>query len=126
MSSEKHKIIKLNHPASAVLKVAGLEDTVYSGRHDEVDGWGKFYLPVVVNMQVLGVLGGTSCPCEQLVVMTCEDKKVYAYDGEALHVVASSLQQLFDDGMEYPASTSYYHGEAFKNMVRSYIIYRDS
>ncbi|KAG7245179.1 hypothetical protein INR49_023745 [Caranx melampygus] len=65
-------------------------------------------------MEVLGVVGGTSCPCEQLVVMTCEDKKVYAYDGEVLHLVASGLKQLFDQGMEYPASTNFYRGEAFK------------
>lgn len=118
VSRQKDEIIKLNKPAGAVLKVAGLEDTVYRGNHDEVNGWEKFYLPDVVNMQVLGVVGGTSCPCEQLVVMTCEDKKVYAYDGEALHLVASDMQELFDEGMEYPASTNYYRGEAFKNMTQ--------
>ncbi|GAA6231827.1 uncharacterized protein LOC108900372 [Lates japonicus] len=45
-----------------------------------------------------------------------EDKKMYAYDGEELHVVASSLEHLDDKGIEYPASKSYYNGEAFKDM----------
>ncbi|TKS88912.1 hypothetical protein D9C73_022657 [Collichthys lucidus] len=67
-------------------------------------------------MQVIGVVEGTSCPCDQLVLMTCEDTKVYGYDGEELHVVAASLQDLVHEGIEYPASKSYYNGEAFKNM----------
>ncbi|KAA8586156.1 hypothetical protein FQN60_007725, partial [Etheostoma spectabile] len=72
-------------------------------------------------MQVLGVVEGTSCPCEQLVLMTCEDRRVYAYDGEGeeLHLVASSLDQLRLEGIEYPASKTYYDGEAFKDMVSS-------
>ncbi|XP_051792951.1 uncharacterized protein LOC127530338 isoform X2 [Acanthochromis polyacanthus] len=68
-------------------------------------------------MQVVGVVEGTSYPCDQLVLMTCEDKKLYAYDGEELHLVASSLDQLRSDGMEFPASKSYYDGEAFKDMT---------
>lgn len=70
-------------------------------------------------MQVIGVVEGISFPCEQLVLMTCEDQQVYAYDEEELHLVASSMKQLRDEGMEYPGSTVYYRGEAFKDMVRS-------
>lgn len=109
----------MKNPAGAMLRIAGLEDTMYRGKHDEVNGWGKFYLPKIVNMQVIGVVEGTSCPCDELVLMTCEDKKLYAYDGEELHLVASSFQQLRDKDIEYPASKSYYNGEAFKDMVRS-------
>ncbi|AWP04897.1 Hypothetical protein SMAX5B_016246 [Scophthalmus maximus] len=47
-------------------------------------------------MQVFGVVEGTSCPYGQLVLMTCEDKRLYSYDGEELHVVALSLDQLRD------------------------------
>ncbi|KAG7245178.1 hypothetical protein INR49_023744 [Caranx melampygus] len=115
---QKDTIIMLKNPAGAVLKVAGLEHTMYREKPDEVNGWGKFYLPDEVKMEVLGVVGGTSCPCEQLVVMTCEDKKVYAYDGEVLHLVASGLKQLFDQGIKYPAFTNFYRGEAFKNMTQ--------
>uniref|UniRef100_A0A3B4T6D1 US22 family protein n=1 Tax=Seriola dumerili TaxID=41447 RepID=A0A3B4T6D1_SERDU len=115
VSANKHKTIKLKNPADAILKVAGVEDTIYRGKHDEVNGWGKFYLPKMVNMQVIGVVEGTSCTCDQLVLMTCEDKKLYAYDGEELHLVASSLQRLCDKEIEYPASKSYYNGEAFED-----------
>ena len=92
---------------------------MYRDQADEVNGWGKFYLPEIVKMQVVGVVTGTSCPCDQLVMMTCENKKVYAYNGEELHLVALSLEQLRDKGIEYPASKRYYDGEAFKDMVRS-------
>lgn len=117
VSSHKDKHLVLQSPREAVMKFVELDDTIYIGKPDEVNGWGKFYLPDVVNMVVLGVVKGTSCPCDELVLMTCEDKNVYAYDGEELHLVASSLQNLIDKGMEYPASKSYYNGEAFKDMT---------
>ncbi|XP_054873538.1 uncharacterized protein LOC111562446 isoform X2 [Amphiprion ocellaris] len=117
VSTHRHKTISLKKPAGALVKIAGLEDTIYSENDDEVNGWGKFYLPDIVNMQVVGVVEGTSCPCDQLVLMTCEDKKLYAYDGEELHLVASSLEQLGDKEIEYPASKSYYNGEAFDDMT---------
>uniref|UniRef100_A0A3Q0SH86 Uncharacterized protein n=1 Tax=Amphilophus citrinellus TaxID=61819 RepID=A0A3Q0SH86_AMPCI len=117
VSKHKHKCLSLKSPAGAILRIAGLEDTIYRGKHDEVNGWGKFYLPKIVNMKVIGVLEGTSCPCEQLVLMTCEDKKLYAYDGEELHLVAPGFERLHDKEIEYPASKSYYNGEAFKDMT---------
>lgn len=91
-----HKSSKLKNPAGAVLRIATLDHTIYRGKDDEVNGWGKFYLPYTVNMQVFGVVEGTSCPYGQLVLMTCEDKRLYSYDGEELHVVALSLDQLRD------------------------------
>uniref|UniRef100_A0A669EB22 Uncharacterized protein n=1 Tax=Oreochromis niloticus TaxID=8128 RepID=A0A669EB22_ORENI len=117
LSAAKNKQLTLKNPAGALLRIAGLEDTMYRGKHDEVNGWGKFYLPEIVNMQVIGVVEGTSCPCDELVLMTHDGKKMYAYDGEELHLVASSLQELLDKGIEYPASKSYYNGEAFKDMT---------
>lgn len=117
VSIHKNKKVTLKKPAGASVKIAGLEDTVYRGKHDEVKGWGQFYLPKMVNMQVVGVVEGTSCSCDQLVLMTCEDKKLYAYDGEELHLVASSLERLGDKEIEYPASKSYYNGQAFDDMT---------
>ncbi|XP_073319478.1 uncharacterized protein [Pagrus major] len=107
---------KLKKPAGAIWKVGGLHYTSYSEEDDEVNEWGKFYLRDEVSMQVVGVVEGKSCPCDQLVLMTCEDKKIYAYDGEELHVVASSLPQLWERGIEYPATKSYYNGQAFEHM----------
>ncbi|KAF3833681.1 hypothetical protein F7725_024885 [Dissostichus mawsoni] len=78
---------------------------------------GEILSPEIVSMQVVGVVEGTSCPWDQLVLMICEDGKLYAYDEEELHLVASSLKQLDEEGIEYPASKTYYKGEAFKDMT---------
>ncbi|XP_035859396.1 uncharacterized protein LOC116055803 isoform X4 [Sander lucioperca] len=117
--SKNKKTITLKNPAGARLKIGGLEDTVYKGNHGMLNGWGKFYLPKIVKMEVVGVVEGTSCPCDQLVLMTCEDRKLYAFDGEEeeLHMVAESLEKLGEKGLMYPASQSYYKGEAFKDMT---------
>nr|XP_020444745.1 uncharacterized protein LOC109953611 isoform X2 [Monopterus albus]XP_020444746.1 uncharacterized protein LOC109953611 isoform X2 [Monopterus albus] len=117
VTTHRHKILPLQSPPGARLRIAGLEDTIYRDDDYEVKSWGAFYLPDIVNMQVFGVVEGISCPCDQLILMTCEDKKVYAYDGDELHVVASSTQQLQDEGIEYPASETYYDGEAFRHMT---------
>lgn len=117
LSKLRGKTFNLKKPAGATWMIADVNNTIYKGRDDEIDEWGKFYLPDEVTMQVFGVVKGTSCPCDQLVLMTCEDKKIYGYDGEQLHVVASNTQQLWEKGIEYPASKSYYNGEAFKNMT---------
>ncbi|KAK2830129.1 hypothetical protein Q5P01_018060 [Channa striata] len=115
--ANEHRWLKLKNPQGSVLRIAGLENTIYSGKDEEVNAWGEFYLPEIVNMEVVGLVDGTSCPCDQLVLMTCEDKNVYAYDGEDLHLVASSLKELCDKGLKYPASKIYYNGEAFKDMT---------
>lgn len=120
-SANKGKHFRLKKPAGAILRKAGLEDTIYKDYTADVNGWDNFYLPKTVTMQVVGVVEGISCPCDQLILMTFEDQQVYACDEEELHLVASSFKQLFDEGMEYPASKTYYKGEAFKNMVRNYI-----
>uniref|UniRef100_A0A3Q0QX15 Uncharacterized protein n=1 Tax=Amphilophus citrinellus TaxID=61819 RepID=A0A3Q0QX15_AMPCI len=122
---EKHLLIwcvseriTLKKPAGAILRIGGLEDTVYKDYPTDVKGWGKFYLPKTVTMHVVGVVEGISCPCDQLVLMTCEDKQVYVYDEEELHLVASSMEQLREEGMTYPAFKTYYNGEAFKDMTQ--------
>jgi len=119
VSAFKHKSINLKYPAGATLRIGGLEDTIYKDADDEVNAWGKFYLPKMVQMHVVGVVEGTSSPCDQLVLMTCEDKNLYAYDGEELHLVASSWDQLNDKKIEYPAMKSYYNGEAFQDMTQN-------
>ncbi|XP_039679236.1 uncharacterized protein LOC120573517 isoform X3 [Perca fluviatilis] len=92
VSMNRHKTLNLKNPAGATWKIGDLDDTIYSGEDYEVDGWEKFYLPE-------------------------KDTQVYAYDGEKLHLVASSLKQLRDEGIKYPGSRTYYNGEAFKDMT---------
>ncbi|XP_019212239.1 uncharacterized protein LOC109201142 [Oreochromis niloticus] len=118
-SANKGTCFSLKKPDGAILRKAELEDTVYKDYPADVNGWGRFYLPTTVTMQVVGIVEGISCLCDQLVLMrTREDQQVYAYDGEELHLVASSVKQLLDEGMEYPASKTYYKGEAFKDMTK--------
>uniref|UniRef100_A0A3P8P3B1 Uncharacterized protein n=1 Tax=Astatotilapia calliptera TaxID=8154 RepID=A0A3P8P3B1_ASTCA len=117
VSKNKSMCVHLKKPSGADLWIEELENTKYNGDDDEVNAWGKFYLPEIVKMQVIGVVKGTSCPCDELVLMTREDKKLYGYDGEELHLVASSFLELCDKTIEYPASKRYYNGEAFKDMT---------
>ncbi|XP_062414346.1 uncharacterized protein LOC134107073 isoform X2 [Pungitius pungitius] len=111
----RDETVILKNPAGAILTIGDLNDTIYRDKKIVVNGWNKFYLPDIVSMKVLGVVKGTSCPEDHLVLMTCEDQKVYAYDGEELHLVASSWEQLLGEGFQYPADKSYYKGEAFKD-----------
>nr|XP_040044737.1 uncharacterized protein LOC120826469 isoform X21 [Gasterosteus aculeatus aculeatus] len=111
----KNERIPLKNPADATLTIGNVDETIYRGKMDVLNGWNKFYLPDIVSMQVLGVVTGTSCPGDHLVLMTCEDEQLYAYDGEELHLVAVSVKQLRNKGIEYPADKSYYKGEAFPN-----------
>uniref|UniRef100_A0A3Q2FGU3 Uncharacterized protein n=1 Tax=Cyprinodon variegatus TaxID=28743 RepID=A0A3Q2FGU3_CYPVA len=107
----------LNNPPGSKLRIARLEDTFYKDKPDEVRGCSMFYLPEEVEMQVIGVIEGTSCPSDELLLMTCENGRLYAFDGEELHMVASSLLQLEYGHIEYPSTESYYNGQAFENMT---------
>lgn len=119
MTTKRGERFNLNSPPGATLVIGHLEDTTFKDAPAEVNKWGKFYLPTTVEMQVVGYVEGSPYPCDQLVLMTCDDKKFYGYDEEEeeLHLVATSLNYLCEKGIDYPASKSYYRGEAFKDMV---------
>uniref|UniRef100_A0A3Q0QQH9 Uncharacterized protein n=1 Tax=Amphilophus citrinellus TaxID=61819 RepID=A0A3Q0QQH9_AMPCI len=121
----KNKLLPLNKPAGAQLKMAAFEDTTYRDDPDELNRWGKFYLPKSVTMQVIGVVEGILSRFEEIVLMICgENQHVYAYDEEELHLVASSMKELCDVGIEYPGTTTYYKGQAFKDMVTIWVVSR--
>ncbi|PWA15412.1 hypothetical protein CCH79_00008538, partial [Gambusia affinis] len=105
-------------PVGAKLTFGPVEDTEYNDRPAVVNAWGKFYLPKTTKMEVIGYAKGTPYPCDQLVLMTCEDHNVYGFDGDELHLVASCPRQVFAEGIADPALQSYYHGEAFKDMPK--------
>lgn len=119
MCENRHKKISLHNPPGAILTIGPLEDTEYEDRPAVAKGWGWFYLPNTVNMEVLGYVEGTPYPCiNHLVLMTCEDEKVYGYDGEEeLHLVASSLNQMWTEGIAHPPIESFYHGYPLKDVV---------
>ncbi|XP_007563773.1 uncharacterized protein LOC103146010 [Poecilia formosa] len=118
VSENRCKEVPLCYPVGAKLTIGSLEDTEYKDRPAVVNGWGKFYLPKLTKMEVIGYAKGTTYPCDQLVLMTCEDQKVYGFDGDELHLVASSPRQMVTEGIADSASQSYYHGEAFKDMTK--------
>uniref|UniRef100_A0A3B5R1F3 Uncharacterized protein n=1 Tax=Xiphophorus maculatus TaxID=8083 RepID=A0A3B5R1F3_XIPMA len=115
VSENRGKEMPLPYPDGPKLTVGPVEDTEYHDRPAVVNAWGKFYLPKTTKMEVIGYVEGTSYPCDQLVLMTCEDQKVYGFDGDELHLVASCLNHMFTEGIADPALQSYYHGEPFKD-----------
>ncbi|XP_013889671.1 uncharacterized protein LOC106536876 [Austrofundulus limnaeus] len=108
----------LKNSSGSKLRIAALEDTIYRDEPNVVDEWGEFYLPEIVNMQILGVVEGTSCSSDEFVLMTCEDRRLYGYDGEELHVVAERVEQLKHHCINYPSNETYYNGQAFKDMTK--------
>ncbi|KAM4725912.1 uncharacterized protein FYW61_013948 isoform 2-T3 [Anableps anableps] len=118
VSKYRGNSLQLCSPAKAILTIGPIEDTEYKNRPAVVNGWGKFYLPTTATMEVIGYVEGTPYPCDKLVLMTCQDQKVYVYDEDELHLVASSLKEMCTKGIAFPPFQSYYHGEAFKDMTK--------
>lgn len=119
MSEHEGELKRLKSPAGATWTVGDLDATIYEDDHDMVYAWENFYLKEEVSMQVLGVVEGMSLPGEQLVLMTSEDRNVYIYGERELFWVAPSFEHLCKNGIDYPPPVTYYHGDAFKDMVRS-------
>lgn len=119
MSTNKGKTYKLNSPVGATWSVGDLNDTIYKDDDDMVYEWENFYLKDEVSMKVLGVVEGASLPGEQLVLMTCQDRKMYIYGERELFLVAPSLEHLCKRGINNPPSATFDHGDAFKDMVGS-------
>lgn len=119
MSTNKGKTYKLNSPVGATWSVGDLNDTIYKDDDDMVYEWENFYLKDEVSMKVLGVVEGASLPGEQLVLMTCQDRKMYIYGERELFLVAPSLEHLCKRGIDNPPSATFDRGDAFKDMVGS-------
>ncbi|XP_078146615.1 uncharacterized protein LOC144542903 isoform X2 [Centroberyx gerrardi] len=116
VSKHQNEKVSLKKPSDSKWTIGQLADTIYKGNDAQVEEWGNFYLPNTVNMVVVGAVENSPCQCGQLVLMTCVDKHLYAYDGEELHVVASSLKEFIELGFEYPGFKSFWRGESFKDM----------
>ncbi|XP_030644752.1 uncharacterized protein LOC115825116 [Chanos chanos] len=101
--------------------IGNVEDTAYGDDTDEAEEWEQFYLPDHVKMEVIGALEHFPCNGEsaQLVLMVCEDGKVYGYEEEYLHLVADSPKDLFDSGVQFPGKKSFYRGQSFENMTKA-------
>ncbi|KAF4079015.1 hypothetical protein AMELA_G00188250 [Ameiurus melas] len=41
---------------------------------------------------------------DELVLMACEDGKVFAFEGNKLHLVSNNLEELFKNGLQFPGT----------------------
>ncbi|XP_072530830.1 uncharacterized protein [Salminus brasiliensis] len=120
---KKHSgtLIPLVKPKSYHVRMCGQDDTVYAGNEDQLEAWEDHYLPERMKMEVIGAID--DFPCEayarQLVLLLCEDGNMYAYEDEVLHFVATSLSDLFENGMTFPGVTSFNLGECFEDYVQN-------
>ncbi|KAG9262093.1 hypothetical protein AMEX_G23805, partial [Astyanax mexicanus] len=115
----KHSGEKI-HLKKYKFRVGSLEDTSYKNNTDILQEWEQFYLEQQKKMAVIGVLENFPCgeDSAELVLMVCEDKRVFAYEDEHLHLVASSLKELFESGVQFLSSEYYYRGQSFEKMVK--------
>ncbi|KAM9434262.1 uncharacterized protein Hap1MRO34_002100 isoform 2-T2 [Clarias gariepinus] len=117
---DKHKgsQIKLQKVGIFSFKVGFLAQTSYRDTPEMLEEWEEFYLPDQVSMEVIGVLEKFRCESSrnELVLMVCEDEKVYGYADNRLHLVANSLKELFKDGLQFPGIKQYYRGQSFEDM----------
>ncbi|XP_034150779.1 uncharacterized protein LOC117594996 [Esox lucius] len=113
--------IKIKDMGDFNFTIGGQDNTIYKGDKDKAEDWENAFLPSKsVKMEVLGAVKNLTFPneCAQLVIMLCEDRQVYAYDGEEMHLVASSLKDLFDSGLQYPGIPTFNYGQRFENMSK--------
>ncbi|XP_053474026.1 GTPase IMAP family member 7-like isoform X2 [Ictalurus furcatus] len=108
--------IKLKKVEEYSFKVGTLEETSYKDEPDMIDEWEQFYLPEHMFMEVIGVLEEFTDD-DDLVLMVCEDEKVFAFEDETLHLVSNNLEELFKNGLQFPGTERYYRGQTFEYMT---------
>ncbi|KAI5608691.1 hypothetical protein C0J50_6585, partial [Silurus asotus] len=115
----QHSHLPLKNWEGNIFRVGTLKDTLYKDELDILEEWEQYYLPEHTSMQVIGVLERFSYKSlnGELVLMVCEDGKVFAYLDEEMHLVAKSLKELFESGLQYPGIIQYYRGQSFEDMT---------
>ncbi|KAG7326049.1 hypothetical protein KOW79_010974 [Hemibagrus wyckioides] len=118
-SKHRQSKIKLKKMGKYSFKVGSLAETSYKNEPEMLEEWEQFYLPDHMYMEVIGVLEKFSCnsPNDELVLMVCEDGKVFAYEGNRLHLISDSLKDLFEHGLQFPGIKEYYRGQSFEDMT---------
>ncbi|XP_053533025.1 GTPase IMAP family member 7 isoform X2 [Ictalurus punctatus] len=115
-SDNRGSEIKLKKVEEYRFKVGTLEETSYKDEPDMIDEWEQFYLPEHMFMEVIGVLEEFTDD-DDLVLMVCEDEKVFAFEDETLHLVSNNLEELFKNGLQFPGTEMYYRGQTFEYMT---------
>ncbi|KAM4662423.1 uncharacterized protein O3C94_010921 [Discoglossus pictus] len=109
------KFLELTGSPGLFLRVCDLNGTIYMGQTYMLNSWQSLYLPKKINMEVLGTVDNCSSPAPglQLVVLVAEDGCVYVYENETLYLLANSLREFAQDGVqhvmqvhEYPSDLS--------------------
>ncbi|XP_026998328.2 uncharacterized protein LOC113640150 isoform X1 [Tachysurus fulvidraco] len=121
---KKIRNVALKHSKSIIklkkysVKVGSLAVTAYKDEPEMKEEWEEFYLPEHMYMEVIGVVEEFSghLPRDGLVLMVCEDGKVFAYNDNTLYHINNNLKELFLHGFELPGIKSYYHGQSFEDM----------
>ncbi|XP_062846980.1 uncharacterized protein LOC134309261 [Trichomycterus rosablanca] len=100
-------------------RVKSFEDTSFKQYPDMLEEWEQFYLPDEMKMKVFGVLEDFPCDSsdDKLVLMVCEDGQVFGYEEQKLHVVANNLNELFENGLQFPGTDQFYRGQSFEKMT---------
>ncbi|KAF4080874.1 hypothetical protein AMELA_G00176360 [Ameiurus melas] len=116
-SGRRGSEIKLKKLEEYSFKVGTLDETSYKGKPEMFEEWEQFYLPDHMYMEVIGVVEKFPCnsPNDELVLMVCEDEKVFAYEGNRLHLVSNNLKELFENGLQFPGTEQYYRGQSFED-----------
>ncbi|XP_062843045.1 uncharacterized protein LOC134302011 [Trichomycterus rosablanca] len=118
VSKHRGSKLRLGKVEKFTFRVGSFNDTWYKDEPDILEEWEQFYLPDHMFMEVIGVLENFyNETSRELVLMVCEDGKVYAYEDEYLHLVAKSLKDLFDCKVQFPGIKQYYSGQAFEDMT---------
>ncbi|KAF7689977.1 hypothetical protein HF521_011781 [Silurus meridionalis] len=99
--------------------VGSLAETSYRNEPEILEEWQEFYLPDHMYMQVIGVCKEFSCDSldDELVLMLCEDGKVFANEGNRLHLTKNNLKELFEHGLQFPGTKEYYRVQSFEDMT---------
>ncbi|KAI1884411.1 hypothetical protein AGOR_G00226130 [Albula goreensis] len=96
-----------------VLRITGLDGTIYWGREGLLKAWGELYLEKPEKMAVLGAIDNAPSMAEglQLIVLVDSSGRVYFYESEVLHLVAESVKDFFTVGAKSPPIRSYKYGQ---------------
>lgn len=100
-------------------KLGTFEDSIFKDDRAMQEEWEECYLPDHMRMQVLGEVRHTSrdSAISSLVLMVCEDSKVYAYADRYLHLVAQNMKALLTAGITFPSTAVFHYGQSFEGMV---------
>ncbi|KAM8945679.1 uncharacterized protein RCH25_048994 [Pelodytes ibericus] len=95
VQENKEKLISFT--LNLCLRICDLNGTEYMGQTYMLESWQNLYLPQKTRMEVLGAVDNYHGL--QLVILVAEDGRVFTYEEEQLKLIASSLPDLVQNGV---------------------------